>query len=116
MYKYESKLTKLLILKSLQTTGWLISMTNATSRACFLHKAFILRLCIIGLIVIARVVNKGFSMTWVINLGSIWIIMKNLSFTIHSLLVSLLSRVILCFNYGGQTFNFQLLLNFMYLS
>jgi len=110
------KLTKLFIFESLQTIRRLISMSNATPRACFLNKAFILRLCSIRLIMITRIVNEGLSMRWVINLGSIRIVMKNLSLTIQSLLVSLLPRVILCFNYGWQTFNFQLLLNFMYLS
>ena len=110
------KLTKLFIFESLQTIRWLISMSNATPRACFLNKAFILRLCSIRLIMITRIVNEGLSMRWVINLGSIRIVMKNLSLTIQSLFVSLLPRVILSFNNGRQTFNFQLLLNFMYFS
>jgi hypothetical protein len=110
------ELTKLLIFESLQTIRRLISMSNASPRACFLYKAFILRLCSIGLILITRVVNKRLSMSWIINLGSIRIVMKNLSLTIQCLLVSLLPRVILCFNNWWQTFNFELLLNFMYFS
>ena len=91
-------------------------MSNATSWASFFNEAFILRLCCIGLIMITRVVNKRLSVRRVINLGSIRIVMKNLSLTIQSLFVSLLPRVILSFNNGRQTFNFQLLLNFMYFS